>query len=89
MSPAFWAIRGANFFRFKSVPYLSEYVCQIWLLSDIRVGYPTLVSEKNGGGGVQTDRHTETKGHCSYIQWMFSLQASSVSMHGVYVQGLG
>ena len=25
-----------NFFRFESVPYLSEYVCQIWLRSDGR-----------------------------------------------------
>ena len=37
MSPAFRAIRGANLFRCESVPYLSEYVCTIWLRSDGRV----------------------------------------------------
>ena len=44
-----------NFFRWEPVPYLSEYVCQIWLQSDGRV-------EKGGGG---TDR--QTNGHCSFI----------------------
>ena len=37
MSPAFRAIRGANLFRCEWVPYLSEYVCNIWLRSDGRV----------------------------------------------------
>ena len=27
---------GSNLFRFESVPYPSEYVCQIWLRSDRR-----------------------------------------------------
>ena len=42
MSPAFRAIRGANLFRCEWVPYLSEYVCNIWLRSDGRV-------ERKGG----------------------------------------
>ena len=37
MSPAFRAICGANLFRCEWVPYLSEYVCNIWLRSDGRV----------------------------------------------------
>ena len=37
MSPAFRAILGANLFRCELVPYLSEYVCNIWLRSDGRV----------------------------------------------------
>ena len=37
-----------NFFRWEPIPYLSEYVCQIWLRSDGRV-------KKKGG----TDRHTD------------------------------
>ena len=44
---------GSIFCRWEPVPYLSEYVCQIWLRSDGRV-------EKRGG----TDR--QTKGHCSF-----------------------
>ena len=48
MSPAFRAIRGANLFRCEWVPYLSEYVCNIWLRSDGRV-------ERKGGY-----RHTDS-----------------------------
>ena len=42
---------GSIFFRLEPVPYLSEYVCQIWLRSDGRV-------EK--GGYTQTDRQMDT-----------------------------
>ena len=42
MSPAFRAIRGANLLRCECVPYLPEYVCNIWLRSDGRV-------ERKGG----------------------------------------
>ena len=48
MSPAFRDIRGANLFRCECVPYLSEYVCNIWLRSDGRV-------ERKGGY-----RHTDS-----------------------------
>ena len=47
---------GSIFFRREPVPYLSEFVCQIWLRYDGRV---------EGGGYRKTYRHT--KGHCSFI----------------------
>ena len=68
MSPALRAIHGAKFVRFESVPHLSEYLCQIWLQSDVRV-------EKRG---VQIGRHTNgqfmTEQHKSiYEQYLLSV----------------
>ena len=44
-------VGGSIFFRSEPVPYLSEYVCQIWLQSDGRVA--------KKGGYRQTDRQSE------------------------------
>ena len=46
-----WGGVGKHFFSWEWVPYLPEYVCQIWLRSDGRV-------EKKGGTDRQTDKRT-------------------------------
>ena len=62
MNPAFRAIRGANFFRFESVPYLVELYVQ------------NLVASQRSCREKKGDTDARTKGHLSYIYMGDSLE---------------